>query len=116
MKRGSLFILGLILLIILPVGSAFGDERTLKLESRVIESFDAPGDITFELRPVVDGTPVDADASGVTFDAGLHRYRKAFNVQGFTVGYEFLQNANEAGPEIHSAMTFLTAFGSQSTI
>jgi hypothetical protein len=75
-----------------------------------------PGDITFELRPVVDGTPVDADNSGVTFDSGLHRYRKAFNVQGFTVGYEFLQNANEAGPEIHSAMTFLTAFGSQSTI
>ncbi|MBI9099950.1 MAG: flagellar filament outer layer protein FlaA [Spirochaetaceae bacterium] len=62
MKRGSLFILGLILLIILPVGSAFGDERTLKLESRVIESFDAPGDITYE-----DGTSVYWQVRGSKF-------------------------------------------------
>lgn len=62
MKRGSLFIIGLILLVILPVGSAFGDERTLKLESRVIESFDAPGDITFE-----DGTPVNWQIRGDKF-------------------------------------------------
>jgi hypothetical protein len=74
------------------------------------------GNITFEVRPVIDGTPIDAATSGVTFDSGLHRYRKAFNKQGFTVGYEFYQLANEAGPEIHSAMTFLTAFGSQSTV
>jgi len=62
MKRGSLFIIGLILLVILPVGSAFGDERTLKLESRVIESFDAPGDITFE-----DGNPVYWQVRGDKF-------------------------------------------------
>jgi hypothetical protein len=62
MKRGSLFILGLVLLVILPVGSAFGDERTLKLESRVIESFDAPGDITFE-----DGTTVNWQIRGSKF-------------------------------------------------
>lgn len=62
MKRGSLFILGLILLVILPVGSAFGDERTLKLESIVIESFDAPGDITYE-----DGSNVNWQIRGSKF-------------------------------------------------
>ncbi len=62
MKRGSLFILGLILLIILPVGSAFGDEVTLQLESTVIESFDAPGDITYE-----DGTAVMWQIRGSKF-------------------------------------------------
>lgn len=72
MKRGSLFIIGLIVLITLPVGSAFGDERTLKLESRVIESFDAPGGITFE-----DGTPVFWEVRGSKFS--LEGYpRKAY--------------------------------------
>jgi len=62
MKRGSLFILGLILLVILPVGSAFGDELTLSYRTEVIESFDAPGDITFE-----DGTPVVWQVRGSKF-------------------------------------------------
>ncbi|MCP4159686.1 MAG: hypothetical protein GY760_06400, partial [Deltaproteobacteria bacterium] len=49
-------------LVILPVGSVFGDEKTLKMESEVIESFDAPGDITYE-----DGSPVIWQVIGSKF-------------------------------------------------
>jgi hypothetical protein len=42
------FFLFLTLLIVLPFGTAFADETTNRLESRVIEAFDGPGDAFYE--------------------------------------------------------------------
>jgi hypothetical protein len=92
------------------------DAMILKRLAEVRLSMDLPGDITFQLRPFTDGTVGSSANSGGEFTSGLHRYRKAFNVAGFTLGWEFFQDADEAGPEIHGAMTFMTALGSYSTV
>jgi hypothetical protein len=92
------------------------DAMILKRLAEVRLSMKLPGDITFKLKSFTDGTVGSSDNSGDTFTIGLHRYRKAFDVAGFTLGWEFYQAADEAGPEIHSAMTFMTALGSYSTI
>ena len=75
-----------------------------------------PADITFQLRPYTDGVVGSSANSLDVFSAGPHRYRKAFNVCGYVVGWEFYQAADELGPEIHSALTFMTATGSYSTV
>jgi hypothetical protein len=74
-------------------------------------------DITFQLRAYTDGTVQAASDTGVTFTSGLHRYRKAFGTDtGYGVGWEFRQSADEPGPIIKSALTFLTMSGSYPTL
>ncbi len=92
------------------------DAMVFKRLAEVRLSMKLPGDITFQLRSFADGTVGASANSGDTFTSGLHRYRKAFQAMGFTLGWEFFQSANEAGPEIHGAMTFMTASGSYSTV
>ncbi len=62
MRRGCLFISGLLVLLTLSTGFLFADERTLKLESVVIESFDGPGASTFD-----DGSAVVWQVRGSKF-------------------------------------------------
>jgi len=62
MRRGCLFISGLLLLVTLSTGMLFADERTLKLESVVIETFDGPGSSTYS-----DGSPINWQVRGSKF-------------------------------------------------
>jgi hypothetical protein len=84
--------------------------------SEVRLDMELPGDINFQLRSYTDGTVNASANTGDTFTAGPHRYRKAFNAMGYGVGWEFFQSENAAGPEIRSALTFLTMSGSYSTV
>ena len=62
MRRGCLLISGLLMLLILGTGYLFADEKTLKLESVVIESFDGPGISTYP-----DGSAVNWQVRGSKF-------------------------------------------------
>jgi len=62
MRRGCLLISGLLVLLTLSTGFLFADEKTLKLESVVIESFDGPGVSTY-----YDGSAVNWQVRGSKF-------------------------------------------------
>jgi len=62
MRRGCLFISGLIVLLTLGTGFLSADEKTLKLESYVVESFDGPGVSTY-----ADGSAIVWQVRGSKF-------------------------------------------------
>ena len=62
MRHGCLFLSGLLILVTLSTGFLFADEKTLKLESYVIETFDGPGSALHE-----DGSPVVWQVMGSKF-------------------------------------------------
>ncbi|QEN07223.1 flagellar filament outer layer protein FlaA [Oceanispirochaeta crateris] len=62
MRRSCLLISGLMVLLTLSTGFLFADEKTLKLESIVVESFDGPGVSTY-----ADGSAVNWQVRGSKF-------------------------------------------------
>jgi len=62
MRHGCLFFSGFLLLVTLSTGFLFADEKTLKLESYVVDSFDGPGAGVYE-----DGSPIVWQVSGSKF-------------------------------------------------
>lgn len=62
MRHGCLLLSGLLMLVILSTGFLFADEKTLKLESYVVDSFDGPGSAVHE-----DGSPIVWEVRGSKF-------------------------------------------------
>ena len=62
MRHGCLFLSGLLLLVTLSTGFLFADEKTLKLESVVIDPFDGAGSGQYG-----DGTPINWQVMGSKF-------------------------------------------------
>ena len=62
MRHGRLVLTGLLILFTLCAGFLFADEKTLKLESYVIDSFDGPGSALHE-----DGSPIVWQVMGSKF-------------------------------------------------
>ena len=62
MRHGRLFLSGLLLLVTLSAGFLFADEKTLKLESYIVDTFDGSGSAVYE-----DGSPVLWQVKGSKF-------------------------------------------------
>ncbi|OQY34152.1 MAG: hypothetical protein B6241_05550 [Spirochaetaceae bacterium 4572_59] len=62
MRHGCLFLSGLLLLVLLSTGFLFADEKTLKLESYVVDTFDGAGSAVHE-----DGEPIVWQIMGSKF-------------------------------------------------
>lgn len=62
MRHGCLFLSGLLLLVTLSTGFLFADEKTLKLESYVVDSFDGAGSAVHD-----DGSPIVWEVRGSKF-------------------------------------------------
>lgn len=91
----------------------------VKRLSEVRLFFDLQTDVTFQLRPMTDGSVGSASNTSLTTASegtGRHTYRKGFNAVARAVGWELYQNQSDEDLLLEGSLTLITRVGSYADI